>query len=86
MDLLNDYSAYRLSRERVAALHREADAHRLTRTLAEQHAALFPRARRFAAGLVGLAAVRPASGATNAKAVGPRGGSTAATAPEPCPC
>jgi hypothetical protein len=61
MALVSDYDVYRSTADRVAELHREADAFRLTRTLAERHAALFPRARRrLAAGLTGLATPRRA--------------------------
>jgi hypothetical protein len=55
MDAPTDDDLARSPQDRSAELRREADAFRLTRTLAEQHAALFPRVRRLGAGLTGLA-------------------------------
>lgn len=64
MDLTSDYYTYRAFEDRAAELRREADAFRLTRVLADQHAALFPRARRFAAGLTAVATPRRAERST----------------------
>lgn len=71
MDAVSDYYVYRTFADRIAELHREADAHRLTRILAERHTAPFPRARRLAAGLTGLTVSRPARRTPAAR---------------PCPC
>lgn len=72
MELLNDYYVYRASADRAAELRREADAYRLTRVLADQHAARFPKARKLGAGLIGLAA--------------PAASRRRASAPKPCTC
>jgi hypothetical protein len=72
MEPLNDYYAYRTTEDRLADLRREADEFRLTRVLADQHAAMFPRARKFGAGVRGLASRTPAR--------------RPAAAPRPCPC
>jgi hypothetical protein len=72
MEPLTDYSAYRTSQDRLADLRREADEFRLTRALADVHATLFPRARRFGAGVLGLTGRAPAR--------------RPAAAGRPCPC
>lgn len=87
MDPLTDYYVSRASDDRVAELRREADAFRLTRVLAEQHASLFPRARRLAAGLTGLAVPAadrtPAAGRT---ATAGRTRTAGRAVGQPCPC
>jgi hypothetical protein len=55
MNAPTDYEVLRSTQDRTAELREEADAFRLTRTLAEQHAALFPGVRRLGTGLTGLA-------------------------------
>ena len=82
MDPLTDYAAYRSFNDRAAELRREADTFRLTRVLAEQHAALFPRARRLAAGLTGLAASGSRPGSPRRRPTFTRSAST----PQPCGC
>lgn len=79
MEPLTDYYVYRASADRLAELRREADAFRLTKVLADQHRSLFPGARRFAAGLTGLAQ-RPHP----ARPVTPR--ATPRVTPQPCGC
>jgi len=90
MDAPSDFYVLRSTEDRMVELRREADAYRLTRALAEQHAALFPRVRRLGAGLTGLAvsaASRPAVTPRGVvrRRVRPtteRGGSS----PAACPC
>ncbi len=88
MNALPDYYVSRVSEDRAAELRREADAFRLTRVLAEQHARLFPNARRLGAGITGLVvpgAARPRSArrSTAASRLLP---TSASRTPGPCPC
>jgi hypothetical protein len=91
MDAPSDFYVLRSTEDRVAELRREADEYRLTRTLAEQHAALFPRLRRLGAGLTGLAGAAASRPVVTPRGVVRRrvrptadpGPSSPAT---PCPC
>jgi hypothetical protein len=90
MDAPTDDDLARSPQDRSAELRREADAFRLTRTLAEQHAALFPRVRRLGAGLTGLAVAssRPVAtpGGLIRRRVRPTADPRPSSAAAPCPC
>src|SRR5262245_1160797 len=94
MDAPADFYVLRSTRDRVAELHAEADAFRLTRTLAGlsgQHAALFPRVRRLGAGLTGLAASSPSRPVATPRGVvrrrvRPTADPGPSSAAAPCPC
>ncbi len=74
MQPMTDHYVLEASAGRLADLRREADEFRLTKVLADQHARLFPHARKFGAGVLGLVA-HPATRRP-----------TVARGPQPCPC
>jgi hypothetical protein len=91
MDAPTDYYVLRSSQDRTAELRAAADAFRLTRTLAEQHAARFPRVRRLGAGLTGLAVSSPSRPVATPRGVirrrvRPTADPGPSSAAAPCPC
>jgi hypothetical protein len=91
MDAPTDYYVFRSTQDRTAELRAEADAFRLTRTLAEQHATVVPRVRRLGAGLTGLAVASPSRPVATPRGlvrrrVRPTADPGPSSAAAPCPC
>jgi hypothetical protein len=91
MDAPSDFYVLRSTEDRIAELRRDADAYRLTRPLAEQHAAVFPRLRRLGAGLTGLAVAAASRPVVTPRGVvrrhvRPTADRDPSSAAAPCPC